>query len=171
MATTNSATAAARAAKKGEAKRALPSLAMSISVPLTLTMVIILIFGSGHKYRAMAKPFWFPPLWLVHLASLGSSLIMGLAAWLVWADGGFHAQSDALPLYIGQVSLSIVWYPLVLVIGSGWLGFVVCLVNFGTLLACYLRFKRVNPFSKDLVKVNLVWTGYLCIVTYNIIYL
>ncbi|KAF5738718.1 Translocator-like protein [Tripterygium wilfordii] len=171
MATTIPATAAAKVAKKGKAKRALPSLAMSIAIPLLLTLVIILLFGSGHKYRAMVKPFWFPPLWLIHLSSLGSSLVMGLAVWLVWADGGFHSEPDALPLYIGQVSLSIVWDPLVLVIGSASLGFVFCLVNFGTLFACYSRFKRVNPFSKDLVKVSLVWTGYLSIVTYKIIYL
>ncbi|KAJ0092639.1 hypothetical protein Patl1_25071 [Pistacia atlantica] len=147
------------------------SLAFSIIAPLILTITIIFLFGSGSKYRASAKPFWFPPLWLIHLASLGSSFSMGLAAWLVWADGGFHAYSNALPLYIAQVSLSVIWDPLVLVIGAAWLGLVFCVIHFGTLFACYKTFKQVNPFAKELVKPCLAWMGFLTIVNYKLVYL
>ena len=96
---------------------------------------------------------------------------MGFAAWLFWADGGFHAHGDALPLYIAQISLSIVWDPLVLRIGAIWLGFVFCLVHFGTLFACYLIFRRVNPFAKDLAKPCLVWVAYLTLVNYKLLFL
>ncbi|XP_044484115.1 translocator protein homolog [Mangifera indica] len=147
------------------------SLVFSITAPLILTTTIIILFGSGPKYRASAKPFWFPPLWLIHLASLGSSFFMSLAAWLVWADGGFHEQADALPLYIAQFSLSVIWDPLVLVIGAVWLGLFFCVIHFGTLFACYKTFKKVNPFAKDLVKPCLAWMGFLTIVTYKLIYL
>lgn len=157
--------------KNAKAKRAIRSLIIAVSVPLFLTTTIILLFGSGRRYRAMSKPFWFPPLWLIHLASLGSSFLMGFAAWLFWADGGFHAQSNALPLYIAQISLSIVWDPLVLVIGAAWLGLVFCLIHFGTLLACYRTFRRVNPFAKDLAKPCLAWAAYLTLVNYKLIYL
>uniref|UniRef100_A0A2N9IBK2 Translocator protein homolog n=1 Tax=Fagus sylvatica TaxID=28930 RepID=A0A2N9IBK2_FAGSY len=138
-------TMARQDAKRTKAKRALRSLAIAIVVPLYLTMTIIFMFGSGHKYQALDKPFWFPPLWFIHIASLGSSFLMGFASWLVWADGGFHTQSDALPLYIAQISLSIVWDPLVLVMDARRLGLVFCCVNFGTLLACHDCFRRV-PF-------------------------
>ncbi|KAJ7980266.1 Translocator-like protein [Quillaja saponaria] len=157
--------------KSTKAKRALRSLAIAIAIPLSINLTIIFLFGSGRKYYSITKPFWFPTLWFVHLASLGSSFLMGLAAWLLWADGGFHAQSDALPLYIAQVSLSIVWDPLVLVFGSAWLGFVFCVLHFGTLFLCYLRFKKVNPFAKDLVKLCLAWVAYLTIVSFKLMYL
>ncbi|PON80354.1 TspO/MBR-related protein [Parasponia andersonii] len=153
------------------AKRALRSLFIAVSIPLSLTMTIILLFGSGHRYRAVPKPFWFPPLWLIHLASLGSSFLMGFAGWLFWADGGFHAQSNALPLYITHISVSVVWDPLVLVIGAAWLGLVFCLIHFGTLFACYRSFRRVNPFAKDLAKPCLAWVAYLTLVNYKLIYL
>ncbi|XP_050240892.1 translocator protein homolog [Quercus robur] len=135
--------------KKTGSKRAIQSLTLAIVVPVSLTMTIIFMFGSGHKYQALDKPFGFPPLWFIHSASLGSSFLMGFAAWLVCAHGGFHTHPDALPLYIAQVSLSIVWDPLVLVIGARLLGLLFCVVNFGTLLACYYYFRKMTGDASD----------------------
>ncbi|KAK9288603.1 hypothetical protein L1049_017062 [Liquidambar formosana] len=157
--------------KTPKPKRAIRSLAIAIMVPLSLTLAVIFFFGSSPKYHALAKPFWFPPLWFINLASLASSFLMGLAAWLVWAEGGFHSQSDALPLYISQVSLSITWLPLVLKIGAVPIGFVFSVIHFGTLVACYRDFRRVNPIAGDLVKPCLAWEAFLTIVNYKLIYL
>ncbi|KAJ4834062.1 hypothetical protein Tsubulata_016259 [Turnera subulata] len=139
--------------------------------PLFLTLTIIYLFGSGRKYRALAKPFWFPPLTVIHLASVGSTLLISRAAWLVWTSGGFDIDSDALPLYIAQIFLSIVWDPLVLRIGAAWLGFLFCLVNLGTLCACYWMFGKVNPSSKVFVKPCLAWVAYLTLVTFQLMWL
>ncbi|XP_062105027.1 translocator protein homolog [Humulus lupulus] len=156
---------------KAKTTKALRSLFIAVSVPLSLTTTIIFLFGSGHRYRAVAKPFWFPPMWFIHLAALGSSSLMGFAAWLFWADGGFHAQPDALPLYIAQVFLGLVWDPLVLVMGATRLGLIFGLIQFGTLFACYRTFRRVNPFAKDLAKPCLAWAAYLTLVNFKLIYL
>ncbi|KAA8548943.1 hypothetical protein F0562_000627 [Nyssa sinensis] len=88
-----------RQKKMAMAKRALRSLAVALMVPLSLTMTMIFLFGSGHKYRALAKPFWFPNLWLIHLGSLGSSFLMGLSAWLVWAEGHRLQSSSVLSIH------------------------------------------------------------------------
>ncbi|KHN26557.1 Translocator protein like [Glycine soja] len=96
---------------------------------------------------------------------------MGLAAWLVWANGGFQGETDAMSLYIAHVSLSIVWHPLVLVMGAYWLALISCLVNFVTLFLCYLRFRKVNPFAKDLAKPCLAWAAYLCLVSFKLIFI
>ncbi|KAJ9181923.1 hypothetical protein P3X46_005966 [Hevea brasiliensis] len=147
------------------------SLFIIVLLPLCLTLTIIYLFGSSRKYQATAKPLWFPSLTLIHIASVGSTLLMGLPAWLVWVDGGFLLESDVLPLYISQISLSIVWDPLVLRFEEPCLGVIFCLVNLGTLLACYCTFGKVSPFSKYLVMPCLVWVGYLTLVTFMLIYL
>ncbi|XVF38721.1 hypothetical protein REPUB_Repub20aG0126300 [Reevesia pubescens] len=153
--------------KKARAKKALWSLTIAIAIPVSLTLFIIFKFGSGKRYRAISdKPFWFPPLWLIHLASIGSSFSMSLAAWLVWVDRGFHMNSNALPLYISEVSLSIVWVALM---GAVWFGFMCCLLHLGTLFACYYTFRKVNPFARDLVKPCLVWFAFLTIVSYKLV--
>ncbi|EEF45532.1 conserved hypothetical protein [Ricinus communis] len=123
------------------------SLFLITLVPLCLTMTITYLFGSSKKYQALDRPFWFPSLTLIHTASVGSALLMSLAACYVWADGGFRLDSDALPLYISQVSLSIVWDPLVLKIGEAWLGVVFSLVNLGTLFGCYCMFGKKGDFG------------------------
>ena len=160
-----------REEKRAKTKRAIRSLAIAVSIPLSLNILIVLLFGSGHQYRSLKKPIWFPPLWLIHLASLGSSVLTSFAAWLFWADSGFHLDPNALPLYIAQVSMSVVWDPLVLVIGSVWLGLIANLVHLGTLFACYRAFRRVNPFAKDVIKPCLAWLAYLTLVNYKLMYL
>ncbi|CAK9145567.1 unnamed protein product [Ilex paraguariensis] len=156
--------------KMAMAKQAVRSLMVALIVPFVLTMIVIFFFGSGHRYRTLAKPFWFPPLWLMHLASMGSSLLMGLAAWLVWAEGGFHSQPKALPFYIAQVSLSLGWDPLVLKMGAIHVGFVSCIAHFGALVACRRRFKLVNPIAGDLVRPCLVWMAFLIIVNFKLVF-
>ncbi|KAK8649520.1 hypothetical protein V6N13_130248 [Hibiscus sabdariffa] len=95
--------------KKAQTMKALWSLTVAIVFILSLTLFIIFEFGSVRQHRAMmTKPIWFPPLLLKNLASIWSSFSMSLDVWLVWVDHGFHMNSDALPLYISQVSLSIV---------------------------------------------------------------
>ncbi|XP_022945022.1 translocator protein homolog [Cucurbita moschata] len=153
--------------KYTKAKRALRSLAVSVAIPLTLTIAVIFLFGrSSRHFPNRNRPIWVAPLWLLHLSSISSSFLIGLAAWLVWADGGFHCGSNALPLYIAHLSLSVVWNPLVLVIRARLLAFLFCVLDLVTLYACYRTFKRVNPFAKDLIKPCLAWTAYLCAVTY-----
>ncbi|MCL7037200.1 hypothetical protein MKW94_027229 [Papaver nudicaule] len=49
---------------------------------------------------------------------------MGLSTWLVWAERGFHKQPNALPLCATQLGLSLLWKPVVLLMGSNYLDLV-----------------------------------------------
>ncbi|KAJ6355914.1 hypothetical protein OIU78_004108 [Salix suchowensis] len=152
-------------------KGSLCSLFIVLAVPLSLSLAMIHLFGSGRRYRALAKPFWFPSLTAIHLGSVGSTFLMSLAAWLVWTGGGFGIDSEALPLYLAQISLSMVWDPLVLRIGAAWLGFLLSVLNLGTLFACYRAFGKVNPLSRKFVEPCLTWVAYLTLVTFDLVYL
>lgn len=152
--------------------RPLCSLAMSLAIPLSLNAAVILLFGSGRKLDGIpSKPLWIPPLWVVHAASISSSLLMGLASWLVRARGRLRVDSDALPLYVAQVSLAVVWDPLVLVIGSYRAGSVLCAANFGTLVACKSSFQKATRMAGDIVSICAVWAGFLTVVTIHLSFL
>ncbi|XVF32938.1 hypothetical protein REPUB_Repub17cG0126000 [Reevesia pubescens] len=153
------------------AKRGLRSLAIAVSVPLSLTLLNIYLFGSAHTHGDLAKPFWFPPLWLSHIASMASSFLMGLSAWLVWAEGGFHARPTAFSLYLIHLGLSLTWLPTVFWMGANWVGLVVCLAMFGALVGCSRNFRKVNPITGDLVKPCLAWTAFLAIVNLKLVFL
>ncbi|KAK9664255.1 hypothetical protein RND81_14G029000 [Saponaria officinalis] len=150
------------------ARRALRSLIAALIANISLPITIILLFGSGRRYHGLHKPIWFPPLWMIHICTVCSSFFMGLAAWLVWADGGFHINSDALPIYVAQISLNVTWYPLVLVMGFARLGLFFWVVNFVAIFACYLNFTKVNHIAGCIVKPCVFWAGFLLVVTLKI---
>lgn len=144
--------------RRQKAKRGLRSLGIAVAFPLTLTLLDISLFGSSQQYRAMEnKPFWFPRLWALHLACLGSAFLMGLSAWLVWADGGFHRYPTAMLLYLCQLALSLAWDPVVFKAGATRAGLVLCVGLLGALVGCSRKFKNVNPIAGDLVKPCLGW--------------
>ncbi|CAN4091443.1 unnamed protein product [Withania somnifera] len=159
-----------KSTRKQKAKRGLKSLTIALSIPLLLTLMDISLFGSSYQYVSMEKPFWFPRLWALHLACLGSSFLMGLSAWLVWAEGGFHRQPMAMLLYLSQLGLSLVWDPVVFKAGATRVGLVLCMALFGVLIACIKTFKNVNPIAGDLVKPCLGWAVLLSLANLKLVY-
>ncbi|KAM3326338.1 translocator protein [Capsicum chacoense] len=156
--------------RKQKAKQGLKSLTIALSIPLLLTLLDIFLFGSSYQYASMKKPFWFPRLWALHLACLGSSFLMGLSAWLVWAEGGFHRQPMAMLLYLGQLGLSLAWDPVVFKAGATRVGLVLCMALFGVLIACVKAFKNVNPIAGNLVKPCLGWAALLSLANLKLVY-
>ena len=95
---------------------------------------------------------------------------MGLSAWLVWAEGGFHKKPTALPLFIAQLVLGLIRDPIVFGSGTGRAGLVVCMGLFGALVGCSRMFREVNPIAGDLVKPCLAWTAYVGVVTLQLLF-
>ncbi|GLT42492.1 hypothetical protein SLA2020_164880 [Shorea laevis] len=154
------------------AKRGLRSLAVAVAFPLSLTLLNIYLFGSSHHgYATLRKPSWFPPLWLIHGTCMTTSFLMGLSAWLVWAEGGFHKNPTALSLYLAQLGLSLAWEIVVFRIGASWAGLVVCLATFGSLAGCSKVFRQMNPIAGDLVKPCLAWAAFLAVVNLKLVFI
>ncbi|XP_038978871.1 translocator protein homolog [Phoenix dactylifera] len=166
--TTNTTTMKNKKAKKlAMAKQGLRSLAIAIAVPFILTALTTYI--SGTAASTVSKPFWHLPMWAFHLASISTSCLMGLSAWLVWAEGGFHRQPTTLPLFVAQLLLGLFWGPLVFRLGATRMGLAVCITLFATLFACSQSFHRVNPIAGDLVKPCLAWVSFLAMFNYKLI--
>ncbi|OAY49535.1 translocator protein homolog [Manihot esculenta] len=146
------------------AKRGIKSLGVAVALPLALSLFNIYFFGSRNGYGNISKPFWFPPMWALHFACLSSTFLMGLSAWLVWAEGGFHKEPTTLSLYLAQLGLSFAWEPIVFRMGATWFGLVVCLAMFGALVGCSRKFMKLNPIAGDLVKPSLAWATVVAIV-------
>lgn len=170
--TTNNKNTKRQKKKPSTATRGLRSLAIAVALPLSLTLADISLRGSSHGYHATSpKPFWFPPLWALHLTSMIYTSLMGISAWLVWAQGGFHKDPTAAALYLAQLLLSLAWGPVALSLGSGRVGLAMCLATMGVLGACYRRFGKVNPVAGELVKPCLAWAGFLTLVNLKLVYL
>ncbi|KAL8234303.1 hypothetical protein R6Q59_020403 [Mikania micrantha] len=145
-------------------RRGIRSLAVGIAIPLALTLANITMCGWNRSYRTIQKPFWIPPLWALHLTCLSSAFVMGLSAWLVWAEGGFHENPASVGFYLGQLVLSLTWDTVFFKMGATRLGLLVCLGQMAAMLSCYRMFGRVNRTAGDLVKLCLIWSGFLTLV-------
>nr|DAD39370.1 TPA_asm: hypothetical protein HUJ06_013693 [Nelumbo nucifera] len=156
--------------KMAMAKRGLRSLTLAVVVPLMLTIANIHFFGSSHSYGSLKKPFWYPSIRLLHLTCLISTILMGLSAWLVWAEGGFHQQNSALPLFIAQLALGLSWNPLVFVLEAFQTGLVVCVALFGALLGCYRTFRSINPIAGDLINPSFLGVVIMMMINYKLLY-
>ncbi|KAM6562728.1 hypothetical protein CsatB_022726 [Cannabis sativa] len=152
------------------AKRGLRSLAIGIMIPVSLTLLVIYLV-SGKGYRTKTVPFWFPPLWVLHSTSVASSSLMGVSAWLVWAEGGFHRRSDVVYHYWAQLGLSLLWDLFVFWAGLSWPGMVLVMAMFGSQVGCYKAFKEVNPVASQVLKPCLVWTAFLTILNLKLVFL
>ncbi|XP_061369408.1 translocator protein homolog [Gastrolobium bilobum] len=158
------------------AKRGLRSLAIAVSLPLSLTVLSVYLGSSMnnqsrvHDAVTWRKPFWFPPSWALHLTCLASSFLMGLSAWMVWADGGFHRNPTALLVYLAQLLFTLLWDPIVFGAGATRFGLMVCLGWFGAQLGCMRVFGRVNSIAGDLIKPCLAWSAFLFIVNLKLLF-
>ncbi|KAL8262196.1 hypothetical protein R6Q59_026245 [Mikania micrantha] len=140
--------------------RGIRSLSLAIAVPVGLTLSIFW-FRESDDYKNLTRPFWIPPLWGIQLTSLSMAFLMGLSAWLVWAESGFHRTPMAIVVYLGQLGLGLAWNYIFFNKGPTQTGLVVSFGQLITLFACCQMFSWINPISGDMVKLCLVWTGFL----------
>lgn len=68
--------------------------------------------GGSLWYVGLDKPSWTPPSWV--FAPVWAALygVMGVAAWLVWRQGGWARHAQALGLFELQLALNFAWSPL-----------------------------------------------------------
>jgi len=86
------------------------TLAIAVALPV-LGGVIVSSFASPLQdwYRDLEKPSWEPPDWLFGVVWSVLYVFMGLASWLVWADGGWAKQGWPLKLYCTQLVVNYLW--------------------------------------------------------------
>lgn len=94
--------------------RNVAALVVSVGLPLTVAFIST-AFGQGGDsewYKQLNKPSWTPPGWVFPVMWTTLYTLMGIAAWLVWKEGGFAVQGYPLGAYITQLGLNFLWTPI-----------------------------------------------------------
>ena len=60
-------------------------------------------------YHQLIQPDWAPPAMLFGPVWLILYTLMGIAAWLVWCEGGWRKQGLGLNLFITQLLVNGLW--------------------------------------------------------------
>lgn len=145
------------------------SLAVAVGIPLVLGVVDALFNSPGTKwYFELKKPRWQPPSFLFGGAWSVLYPLMGLASWLVWAEGGWAKQAYPLTLYAVQLAFNLAWPALFFGAKNlgGALVDIICLDV--ALIATVLAFKPVNEVAANLLKPYLAWVLFATALNYKL---
>jgi tryptophan-rich sensory protein len=65
--------------------------------------------GGSTWYASLNKPSWTPPGWVFAPVWTTLYAAMGVAAWLVWREGGWRQQKLPLIIFLAQLTLNFAW--------------------------------------------------------------
>jgi len=121
------------------------------------------LFMPGDWYASLKKPSWNPPGWIFGPVWTALYTMMAVAAWLVWRQGGWGKQRQALLIFLAQLALNALWTPLFF--GLHWAG-----VAFAEIILLWLAiawtisaFWRVHRAAVWLLAPYLAWVGFAAV--------
>jgi hypothetical protein len=82
---------------------------LAICFAASITAVFVSTTG---WYAGLQKPAWNPPAWIFGPVWTLLYLLMAIAAWMVWREGGWRIQRRPLGLFLFQWLLNAMWTPL-----------------------------------------------------------
>jgi tryptophan-rich sensory protein len=119
-------------------------------------------------YRQLAQPSWAPPssvfgpVWSLLYA------LMGIAAWLVWREGGWRRQRGVVGLFVLQLAFNALWSWLFFGWHRGALGFADIVLLWLLIVATVIGFWRVRPLAGALLLPYLGWVGFATALNYAV---
>jgi len=111
-------------------------------------------------YRQLAQPSWAPPssvfgpVWSLLYA------LMGIAAWLVWREGGWRRQRGALGLFVLQLAVNALRSWLFFGWHRGALAFADIVLLWLLIATTVIGFWRVRPLAGALLLPYLCWVSF-----------
>jgi benzodiazapine receptor len=119
-------------------------------------------------YPTLARPSWTPPSGLFGPVWTVLYLTMGVAAWLVWREGGWSGGRGALGLFLVQLVLNAAWSALFFGMRApGW-AFAEILLLWGFILATVLAFWEIRPAAGALLIPYLLWVTFAAMLNFAI---
>jgi translocator protein len=119
-------------------------------------------------YGGLHKPAWNPPSWIFGPIWTLLYVMMAVAAWLVWRNGGWKEQRNALGLFVLQWGLNAVWALLFFGMHRPGLAFAEIIALWLVLAATMISFWRVRKASGELLAPYLAWVTFAAVLNFTI---
>lgn len=119
-------------------------------------------------YSQLGQPGWAPPssifgpVWTLLYA------LMGVAAWLVWREGGLRANRSALGVFLVQLAVNALWSWLFFAWHHGALAFADIVLLWFFIVATIVSFWRVRPLAGVLLFPYLLWVGFAAALNFSV---
>jgi tryptophan-rich sensory protein len=143
------------------------ALAGWIALTFSAALTGFFVQPAGY-YASLAKPVWSPPPWVFGPVWTLLYVMMAVAAWLVWRQGGWRAQRGPLALYLLQLALNALWTPVFFGLRNPGLALaVIILLGVGIVLTGRAFRPASRPASWLLVPY-LVWVVFAAALNFSI---
>jgi translocator protein len=119
-------------------------------------------------YGQLIQPSWAPPSSVFAPVWTTLYALMGIAGWLVWRVGGFHANRFALTLFLVQLAINALWSWLFFAWHFGALAFVDIVVLWLLIIATLVSFWRVRPLAGALLIPYLLWVSFAAALNFSV---
>lgn len=119
-------------------------------------------------YASLVKPSWSPPAWVFGPVWTALYLMMAVAAWLVWRQGGWRAQRAPLSLYLLQLALNALWTPVFFGMRSLGLALVVIVLLGAAIMVTGRAFHPVSRVAAWFLVPYLVWVVFAAALNFSI---
>ena len=121
------------------------------------------LFMPGEWYASLKKPLWNPPGWIFGPVWSALYMMMAVAAWLVWRQGGWDKQRKPLLLFLAQLALNAFWTPLFF--GLHWTGvaFAEILLLWVAIAWTITAFRPVHRVAAWLLVPYLAWVSFAAV--------
>ena len=138
---------------------------------------LVLCFGAagsagfitpGNWYAGLIKPAWNPPAWIFGPVWSSLYVMMAVAAWLVWREGGWQKQRAALGLFLAQWFLNALWTPLFFGLHQPGLALTEIVLLWLTLLATVLEFWQVRRLASVVLWPYLAWVSFAAFLNFTL---
>ncbi|QVL30557.1 tryptophan-rich sensory protein [Telmatocola sphagniphila] len=138
-------------------------------IGLSCTASISAVFiSTGDWFRELQKPSWNPPNWVFGPVWTTLYILMGVAAWYVWRQGGWRAQRGPLALFLVQLILNAIWTPLFFGIHDLGLALLDIGLLWLALLATAIAFLRVQTLAGGLLLPYIAWVSFAMALNFRI---
>jgi benzodiazapine receptor len=135
------------------------ALIIAVAIPLAVGCTGTAVGGGGQSvwYKELNKPSWIPPDWLFPVMWTALYVLMGIASWLIWKEGGFEGQSYPLAAYFFQLLLNFLWTPIFFGLRRPDLGLVEIVVLWLAIAVTIYLFWHVNTIAAYLLVPYILW--------------
>jgi benzodiazapine receptor len=124
--------------------------------------------STGGWYAGLYKPVWNPSAWVFGPTWTLLYVMMAVAAWLVWREGGWKARGRALGWFLLQWLLNALWTPLFFGMHRAGLAFAEIIALWLVLAATLRSFWWVRKAAGVLLVPYLAWVSFAAALNFTI---
>lgn len=124
--------------------------------------------GPGEWYASLVKPSWNPPGWIFGPVWTALYAMMGVAAWLVWRQGGWGKRRIPLSIFLAQLALNALWTPLFFGMHRPGLAFAEIVLLWVAIAVTLIAFWPAHRVAAWLIAPYLAWVSFAAVLNFTL---